>query len=561
MNGLHIVDEGDHHIVLGHQDGHQVTVAKRGLSPEMMSKIQSLPRGGFYADGGKVKAEEPIQIPVPEAQAPAPEMTQLQKLYNIEAKARGVAPEAMFGESGQSPQNVDPVALDAAQKQLAASQQQTKSSESAKETAAASETKRKQALGLPVDATALASQPPAAPPAPSNIDLGAAPQAAPQPPAAPDIYAQAEAAMGQVPKSIMEQGKIQSDLANQQAAQYSEQAKRLQEINDRYQKMQDDALKDYESTKNDYLNSHIQPKDIFHAPGTSSKLAVGIGMILSGIGAGLSGQENMTQKMLNDAIERDVKAQELDLGKKKSLLEANYKRYQDLDLAKTATMNSYRAVAEAMMKQAEMSANSKLAAPRAAEAANRFRMDAVDNMQKLLQMKALKDLTAPQPAQPGQALGAAPAGIPLDKAAAHVMARLPKEQQSEAIKELGATQKLRKTQASLKKMYEDAKGIGAIAATIPKSVSKSRLNVINSDIAKLIMENSKAKGSEFSFDELVRPYQIDRTDSADEIDAKLSGILQNLQYSADPTPLLESLGVDVKGPAQTKNIPNVPKLR
>jgi len=559
MNSMHIIDEGDHHIVLGHQDGHQVTVAKKSLSPEMIKKIQSLPKGGYYADGGVIP-ESPAPQPEAQPEAPVvPELSEIQKLYNVEAKARGAAPEAMFGEAGEAPQNIDPVALEAAKQQINFESKKAADLEKVKSSAVASQNKMKSALGLPVEN--VAPQAPQQPALPSNVNLGVAPAAPAQKPEA-DPYAQFGKAMNAVPAAIEQQGKIQADLAQQQAQQYAAQAQKLQEINDKYQKMQDEALKDYESTKADYANGHIDARRIFHNQSTGSKIATGIGLLLSGMGGGLAGQENMTEKMINKAIDDDIRSQEADLGKKKSLLEANYKRFQDLDVAKAATMNSYKAIAEAMMNQAQMSANSKMSAPMAAEKANKFRLESLDTMQKILQAKALKELSAPQQ-QPGatQQLGASPAGIPLEQASKHIFARLPKEQQSEAIKELGAVQKIKTTQNALRKMYEDAKGIGALAASLPKSESGARLKAINSNIAQLVMANSKAKGSEFSFDELVRPYQIDRTDTQDEIDTKLNGMLQNLSQGSEPTPLLESLGIDVKGPPVGRRIPNAPKLR
>jgi len=53
----------------------------------------------------------------------------------------------------------------------------------------------------------------------------------------------------------------------------------------------------------------IDPDHYFANRSTGQRIMSGIGLILSGIGSGLAGQENMAMKIINDAIERDLLAQ------------------------------------------------------------------------------------------------------------------------------------------------------------------------------------------------------------------------------------------------------------
>jgi len=53
----------------------------------------------------------------------------------------------------------------------------------------------------------------------------------------------------------------------------------------------------------------IDPERYWANRSNGQRVMAGIGMILSGIGSGLAGQENMAMKIINDAIERDLLAQ------------------------------------------------------------------------------------------------------------------------------------------------------------------------------------------------------------------------------------------------------------
>lgn len=68
--------------------------------------------------------------------------------------------------------------------------------------------------------------------------------------------------------------------------------------------------------------AQIDPNRLWSRAGTGGQIMAGIGMILGGIGSGMTmgRQQNMAADVINKAIDRDMDAQKLELGKKENLL-------------------------------------------------------------------------------------------------------------------------------------------------------------------------------------------------------------------------------------------------
>lgn len=73
----------------------------------------------------------------------------------------------------------------------------------------------------------------------------------------------------------------------------------------------------------DVANGHIDPKRYLNSMTTGGKIATGIGLILGGMGAGLTRGPNTAFQYLQSQIDRDIDAQRTDLGKKQNLLAHN----------------------------------------------------------------------------------------------------------------------------------------------------------------------------------------------------------------------------------------------
>lgn len=88
-----------------------------------------------------------------------------------------------------------------------------------------------------------------------------------------------------------------------------------------------------------YLENKIDPDHYWHSKNTGQKVAGALGMILGGIGAGMTGGPNYAMDSINKAIERDMDAQKNEQGKHLNLWKMNREALHDDMQANLAFQN------------------------------------------------------------------------------------------------------------------------------------------------------------------------------------------------------------------------------
>lgn len=132
----------------------------------------------------------------------------------------------------------------------------------------------------------------------------------------------------------------QALIAQQQAHQQS-----TAEMNDEYQNFRDDLK-----------NGHINPTHYQENMSSGQKVGTAIGLMFGGIGQGLIGGSNPAEDFLNKQIDRDMQAQYENLGRKKSLLEANMQHYRDFNTASAVTRAQMNDIYASRVEQAAQTA-------------------------------------------------------------------------------------------------------------------------------------------------------------------------------------------------------------
>lgn len=117
-----------------------------------------------------------------------------------------------------------------------------------------------------------------------------------------------------------------------------------------------------------YMNGKIDPQRMWHNADTGNKIGAAIGILLSGIGSGLTGQPNMAMGVINKMIDQDIDAQRSDLGKQHSLLEMNLQKYGRLDQAMQATRIQKLSTVQAQIAQQAAQAKGPMAKAQAQSA-------------------------------------------------------------------------------------------------------------------------------------------------------------------------------------------------
>lgn len=296
MKHYKVKENGDHFEVHDGRDGRTFKVAKKGLGA-LEGKVRKM------AEGGMIEEEDKIEIPATP--------TNVAELFS--APAAPVVPAAPIAPS-QSANFASPGELDVLANNL----------------------KSQQAAQVNPNTVQ--------PKAPEQPTQGGMQQTAFSMPAAAADTGMTDAIKG-----------IQQGAAQQQAAA-NEQVKLAQNYAAQVNQFQDQAKQKYaalnaenQALQDDIAATKIDPHRLWNSQSTGNKILAGIGVLLSGIGAGATGQENMAMKVINRAIDADIEAQKADLGKKQNLLTMNYRKYGDLQAAESATAAQLNSVVQAQI--------------------------------------------------------------------------------------------------------------------------------------------------------------------------------------------------------------------
>lgn len=136
-------------------------------------------------------------------------------------------------------------------------------------------------------------------------------------------------------------------------------------------------------------NQKIDPGHYLGEMSTMGRIGNAIGLILGGMGAGVTGGKNPALEMLNSNIDRDIRAQEANLGTTKSLLEFNQQQFGNLREAKEMTRVMMTDVASQQLKEAAAKSQDPLAKARALQAAGQLDQTTAANVGQYAMRKTM----------------------------------------------------------------------------------------------------------------------------------------------------------------------------
>jgi hypothetical protein len=147
--------------------------------------------------------------------------------------------------------------------------------------------------------------------------------------------------------------KAETALAGQQADTLQKQNEAVARFGSNTNQNLNSIMQESNNIAEDIKNTKIDPNHFLGNKDTWSKVQMGIGLILGGIGGGITGQANPALQFLNKQIDNDIEAQKANLGKKQSLLASNMQLYKDYQAAAGATKAQ---MADLFTKQLEQQA-------------------------------------------------------------------------------------------------------------------------------------------------------------------------------------------------------------
>lgn len=370
IKGFKKISSDGRSTVLQHPKGHEIRVDHAALSPKLKKQLASIPQ--HLADGGEVLKAEDVNPLLPKDE---------EKSYPVEMQKEApkipeLSKEDKMLEYYKANAELDPFYAQKAQEMSAA----------------------------PVVEESPAVEPQMAGPAPESIAPPVvAPtqsQVAPQSTIAPQQVPQ-QGYMGQMQNAVSsyesganKEAQAIGKLGQEEATIHQKQADDMLKIAQDYEKNSAVIMQDYNNVMQDYKNQHINPNHYMESMSAGQKVQSAIGIILSGLGAGSAGQENMAAKYLDQQIQRDIDAQKANLGKKANLLQYNMQQFGNLKDATQMTMAMQKGIYAEKLEQAGALAKDPMAKARAMQTAAVFKKGALDEMMKVAANQTLNSTMA-----------------------------------------------------------------------------------------------------------------------------------------------------------------------
>lgn len=145
----------------------------------------------------------------------------------------------------------------------------------------------------------------------------------------------------------------------------------------------DDLDQHRQNLESDIASGHVDPNRLWNNASTAGKVSTAVGLILGGIGGGLTHQENPAMKFLNEAINRDVESQKAELGKNENLLSANYRQFGNLQDAEKMTRINQTDLVASQLRQAAATATDPIVKARALQMEGQLKMSVAPQQQAL----------------------------------------------------------------------------------------------------------------------------------------------------------------------------------
>lgn len=495
-------------------------------------------KNGFYDGGVPAAPQQPAPLPMsaqpiinvnvgqpaPASQATDPRVqTEIEKLSK---QLSGTNPSARAGESGFTPEQIQAEA----QKRVKEQDEAAAATQARMQAELAQRAKMLQAYGATQDQIpqeALAAQAAMAPQdaglaqkAPASVAAPAAEEPPAQAGAAPTagVYDSLLKGIGQQEAGIKMQAEAQAKEAAAQEKALAAYGQNLEKSQADFQANMSALTERRMQMQKAIEEQKIDPGRYLGSLTGGQKILTTIGLLMSGLGAGMSGRENMAMKVIQDNIDRDIRAQEKELGKKESLLSQNMQEMGNLRDAYNMTrimMNDM--VSNEMRKAAAMAGSQKAKAAELMATGNLKAQNAQLLNQTALRQSLFQGAAKDLVSNP-------------DRAARAINMLVDEKDRVAARKELGLANAFNSAIKGLDANAEKLKEISGVGAMTPFTKSKTDFESRRAEILQGIRTSMKGQGS-LSDQEVVTaitPLLPNKTDTQAQIDKKVNAIRRTL---------------------------------
>lgn len=395
------ISETHHSAVLKHPRGHHIVIAKKSLSPKLQKDLASLPTEGMQGSSG-AGMEAP--------QAPAMSRGGKVRRYDEGGITASDMPADLHtDDSATSNEDVG--------------------DNSAPPMGGMPATNQSQPSG---DAGAAQNYPVSAAPAQASNPMGQQMQG--------DMLNDLTGKFGAASQGIANEQQAKAVAFQNIANQEQEKSQTMKMMADNHQRFLDNLMNESLKTAQDMQSQKIDSNHYMNSMSAPGKAVTMIGLVLGGIGGGLLRQGNPALEALNNNINRDMQAQQMELGKKQNLLSAYTHLMGDANAGMAMTRASMLDYYGAMANQQAAQMNSKVAQSQNAQ----LQLQLAQQKQQILGPIAGK-MSMMALLQSGQ----------IDPAQA-VPFMVPQHLQAQALKEIGQAQNVQKSGTAIMQAFDQA---------------------------------------------------------------------------------------------------------
>jgi hypothetical protein len=505
------VREDSHKAILKHQDGHEIHLSKGKLKTNEQKDLSSLPMhfdvGGSVPDNSDQQSQQqpqqptviinnsPPQQPQPQAQSAPPQPHDYMTNGTFDTNKF-----ILQNQGAPVSSKIDVLKQQQGMQQVQQNAEKIKAQQAADQSAQIAEYNKLAAeQGAPTIADPNGS---AQMPTPSDVikqngapqgqDSGAQVPAQPQQPQQPNDPFGNEAylnAYGQGLENkklgIMGEAEAQAKAGKEQAAYYNQAANQTQQALGDYKSNWQSLTDEYNKFKSDLGNQHIDANHYLNNMNGGQKISTAIGLILGGMGAGLTHTSNPVLDHIHRQIDNDINAQKENLGIKRSLLDANLKQFGNLRDATDMTRLMTNEIVSNQIKMAAAKQADPLARARALQAAGDLDIQSAPIISQLAMRRTLMNQTQNGKIDP----------------ATYIRMVVPEGQQQAAYKELGEAQEASKARDNALHSFDEMNNLNTVGNRIGSPIqSKSRVDALRNNLAVQIARASAGRVNEYEFE-------------------------------------------------------------
>lgn len=518
MKGLDLrkfkkVSSDKHTTTLEHPDGHRISIAHSKLKGDLKTQLEKLPA---YSEGGSITEAEPTVRP----DAGWGKITVYPKTPEVpNYDAGGMIPET------ENPDTAKSTSFSHGGHQWTAAELTDIGKIGNKIAPSVA-----QELGAPPPDAA--SEPPM-----ENINLGAPQAPPPGSPTTPiDPTQPLTSALGMQQSGLQAEAAAHGQLGQEQAKLAHEQATKQQDLQNTFQNESKAVLDDYSNLIKDVKAGHIDPNRYWNSKSDLGKVSSAIGLLLGGMGAGLTGKDNPAMTYLHNQIERDIDAQKTGLANKNNLMHALQAQYGNIKDASNMARAFYADQYAAKIQEAAARSTDPIAKARAQQAIGQLKAQYAPMLMETAQRQAVWRATQSGQLEPEKA-------IPF---------LVPKEHQSEAFKEAKEHQVLKQSVDNVTSAMNKVAQLQSVGGRLSSPLqSKSQIDALNLQIDSMAKEMfGKVSDQEI---QMLHNAKIGLSDSPATIQQKIS-VLKNSLGKRESSPTLKAYGINLKPATSSPNV-------